>query len=475
MRAFIIPGNVSHLAKVGEVLTDRVCGILIHQRINVRDVDLSGVRLRNVAGKVFTLNSLTAMTAGGLDEQDLSTYKKWLDYILSDSRVHFLATRSRFDSAFNNSAAIEKIAFNSLLIIRKTNPSCLISSSTPHSLEAWVFAKCFEYLALPVSILESTPVGLRSWIYSGLDVQKVELQQDVDGDATLEASSAKLLEEQRYSKPGARDKNGFPLSRIYMSSVAGSHANKWWSCNREARWVFSGKMRSLPLRLYSSRLKKILYDSYRKCACEQLPPNPFVVYFMHYQPERSSLPIALQFSQQWFAIRLLSMSLPEGWSLLVREHPSTWLRPLDISIRTKDLYQDISALENTELVSMDMDTFELIDGCTAVATLTGNVGFQAILRSKPAIVFGLASYKDHPACFSVSSYIDIVAALSEIKNDGLGHHFRDDAIRDYLLWIERNSFSVDSGETDPIHPRLSLSQKISIQDSDINLFSKLLL
>ena len=184
------------------------------------------------------------------------------------------------------------------------------------------------------------------------------------------------------------------------------------------------------------------------------PPNPFVVYFMHYQPERSSLPIALQFSQQWFAIRLLSMSLPEGWSLLVREHPSTWLRPLDISIRTKDLYQDISALENTELVSMDMDTFELIDGCTAVATLTGNVGFQAILRSKPAIVFGLASYKDHPACFSVSSYIDIVAALSEIKNDGLGHHFRDDAIRDYLLWIERNSFSVDSGETDPIQARL---------------------
>jgi hypothetical protein len=103
---------------------------------------------------------------------------------------------------------------------------------------------------------------------------------------------------------------------------------------------------------------------------------------------------------------------------------------------------------------MDIDTFELIDRCQAVATLTGSVGFQSLLRSKPVLAFGVASYKDHPACYSIESYDDLVSAFVAIEDDDIVDHFTDDAIKDYLLWIEQNSISADPEEPDRLEARL---------------------
>jgi hypothetical protein len=197
-----------------------------------------------------------------------------------------------------------------------------------------------------------------------------------------------------------------------------------------------------------------LYKSYREVVAKKLPDTPFVVFFMHYQPERSSLPEGLLFVQQWLAIRLLSWSLPAGWTLVVREHPTTWLLPLDITARMPSLFRDIASLSNTKVCSMDADTFEIIDKCTAVATLTGSVGFQSLLRNKPVIAFGLPAYKDHPACFSVSSGADLEGALRIIASEDLSSRFSDAALTDYLAWVERYSFCVDPNESDWLEARL---------------------
>jgi len=268
-----------------------------------------------------------------------------------------------------------------------------------------------------------------------------------------------LIMEQRNSKAGSRDRNGFYLSRFGLNSIIGGHmtewrsvqgsaTNNWWSYKRELIFLSGGKIISLPIRLASFYLKTHLYKSYSQLAVKKLPDGPFIVYFMHCQPERTSLPEGLSYAQQWNAIRLLSWSLPEGWTLLVREHPATWLEPLDILVRTRNLYKDISELENTKICPMHMDTFELIDKSKAVATLTGNVGFQAILRNKPVIAFGLPQYKDHPACFSIRSLKDVGKALSIIQDSSLSNHFTDEALNNYLSWVQNNSICADPNEAD---------------------------
>ena len=452
-RVFILPGDESHLRTVAPHVGDSVCGILLHQRGEPESLALAGESAKVPREKVYTLDSLRAFEGRRPSRSQQARCAAFLNAILSDPRAHYLAQRSSFDSAFNNSIGIEKIVANSISIIAETGATCLVASSTPHSVEAWVFAKCFELSGFPVLILESTPIAFRSWIYRGLDTQEVVPIGAPEANE-VSASTQQLVRNQQRSQAGEKDASGYPVSRIYLSSVAGSESNKWWSYRRELRWLLSGRFLTMPYRIASSVGKKRLFDAYSKVCTAEIPDGDFVVFFMHYQPERSSLPVGLNFSQQWFAIRTLSQALPEGWSLLVREHPTTWLKPLDLSVRTKTIYTDIAALDNVRVCSMDVDTFDLVDRSRAVATLTGSVGFQALIREKPVMAFGLAPYKDHPACYAVSTQEHVEEALNDIANDRCTGDLSAESLQRYLLWVERNSVNVDEDEEDWRNVRL---------------------
>jgi capsular polysaccharide biosynthesis protein len=454
VRTFIIPGGCAHLARMIDCLNESVCGILVHEHLEVAQVlaTVPGVGLR--PDRIYSLRSLVQTVGAKLAPEDCEAYDRCLKEILSDPRVHYLATRSSLNTAFNNAIVIEKIVINSLLIIRKTRPARLMSGSTPHSVEAWVFAKTCEFLGVPVYILERTPINNRAWVYRGMDTQDVVLRQAPGLAEGLTSYSKELIREQREARPGAKDKHGFYVSRMDMSSVSGSNTNNWWSYRRELGVLSNGSVLGTPLRALSVYMKNRLYRSYRRLAVNHLPDSPFVIFFMHYQPERSSLPEGLFHVQQWTALRMLSMALPGGWSLLVREHPTTWLQPLDISVRTIDLYDQVAQLPNTKVCSMDLDTFEIIDRCEVVATLTGSVGFQAILRNRPVIAFGLPAYKDHPASLPVRTASELFEALRVVRNGELRGCFSDEKLEKYLLWVEQNSVCADENERDWLEARL---------------------
>ena len=455
MRAFIIPGDHTHLAQFAASVNSRVCGILIHHREPLETVQLPAMPEADDALCVLTLHTLRQLGEFALDESGQRRFDALRTHIFGDERVHYLAQRSHRDSAFNNAIMIEKIVHNSLAVISQTGPTCLISSSSPHSLEAFVFAKCFEFLGLPVFVLENTPVASRSWICKGLDRHEVLLRGGADSADALSPITASLVQTQRASVAGATDKDGYRHSRMYLNTMQGADSNKWWSYRRELSSVLGGRMLALPIRLYASWRKRRLLSSYLSLASNELPSGPFVVFFMHYQPERSTLPIAGSYVQQWLAIRQMSQSLPDGWTLVVREHPTTWYRPLDIDVRTVDFYSEIAALDNTVIGSMDVDTFDLIDACAAAATLTGNSGFQSLMRNKPVIVFGLAAYKDHPACIRVSNMDELRSAFEQIDRGELERHFSDETLDDYLRWMERHSYCVDPQNSNWMQSRLN--------------------
>ncbi len=207
-RTFIIPGDLSHLGRIAQFLTQDVSGILVHQHIAEKEARASGV-CPQMSDRIFTLFSLTELTDSVPVKEDWPTYDRCLRGVLADTRTHYIATRSQLNSAFNNAILIEKIVVNTLRIIRQTQPQRLVSSSTPHSLEAWIFAKCFEILGLPVFVLERTPINNRAWIYSGLDTQTVVPRPNGAEHLELTPYTRKQVSEQRDSKPGQRDKKRF--------------------------------------------------------------------------------------------------------------------------------------------------------------------------------------------------------------------------------------------------------------------------
>lgn len=109
------------------------------------------------------------------------------------------------------------------------------------------------------------------------------------------------------------------------------------------------------------------------------------------------------------------MSLPDGWTLLVKEHPSIFTGKYDVRYRNPQFYKDIVELKNVKLISIEADTFELIDEVEAIATITGTVGVQSLMRGTPVFLFGYGSYRSARGVIEVDSLRDITEGFTEIN------------------------------------------------------------
>lgn len=172
-----------------------------------------------------------------------------------------------------------------------------------------------------------------------------------------------------------------------------------------SRWCGQGKKR---------KLKKFLGQIQETSPPEQ----PFVLYALHYQPERAVVPMASILSDQLLIIDMLSRSLPMGWKLVVKEHPWQLVEFGRGELgRTLNFYQQIAAYSNVLLCDANLSTTDFLTKCQAVATVTGSLGWQAIACQKPVLTFGAAWYRDCPGSFPVEDISDCEKAFNKITAD----------------------------------------------------------
>ncbi len=163
-------------------------------------------------------------------------------------------------------------------------------------------------------------------------------------------------------------------------------------------------------------VEKIKLDStYRRLETEVDLTTPYVFLALHYQPERTTCPDGERFNNQFLAAALLANAMPEGWRLYVKEHPSqfTYHNNGEQS-RRPEFYSDLLSLPNTQLVSTDMPSHDLVKNARAVATVTGFVGWEALMKEIPVIVFGAAWYRACRGVYEVHKQADAKRALDMI-------------------------------------------------------------
>jgi len=448
MRTFLLPGPAIQFEMQKIDKASSIAGVLI--QCNQKKL----IQLQNQYHdyRIWNLKQLRNPILGVEEKADSRRYDEVMHKLLSDPRTFYLAERvlgnNLWKSVFNHTITIEILVNNCLNIIEHTKPDCLLICASPHSIETWVLSICFEVLNLKVYIMESSPLLWRTWLYEGIDKQHVvKINHLNHKDYKLTNWTREFVKSQQaFDKPsnGERRNMNELLSSQNQSKLYNGH---WWSWRKElSRALVINKM--LPERLAEIWLKKKLLNSYNSLAINEYPPKPFITFFMHYQPERTSLPEGLWFSQQWLAIRALAASLPSGWILLVREHPSTWWRSLMAKVRSPDLYDRINKLSNVKIASMNLTTFGLIDNSEAVSTLTGKVGFQAILRNKPVIFFGVPGYKNAPGAFFVSGLNEASEVMIRVSRSHAINLNHKKLVEDYLLWIEENTVTCESAFTD---------------------------
>jgi len=158
--------------------------------------------------------------------------------------------------------------------------------------------------------------------------------------------------------------------------------------------------------------------------------KPFIYIALHYQPEATTLPLAGAYAEQERIIQLLAHYLPPRVAIYVKEHPAQSER-----WRSEAFYQSLLAIPSVTFIPRTTDTYELVDRCLAVATATGSVGFEAMMRQKPVLMFGHFVYQYAPGVHRIRTAEDCERAIREIMSQKESHGVRD--VRMFLKALEQ--------------------------------------
>ena len=147
------------------------------------------------------------------------------------------------------------------------------------------------------------------------------------------------------------------------------------------------------------------------------------------------------------AIYQASRHLPDNWSLLIKEHPSSKVGFSHLILSRED--------ERFKLVN-NLPTFELVQACQGVVTLNSSVGLQAFFYGRPVLVLGHAFYDFHPVAIKVSDQNHLDSLFSNAETWTF-----DPVIRDVFLkyLIEEYYLPIDLNERQCLSPKTVVKLK----------------
>lgn len=157
---------------------------------------------------------------------------------------------------------------------------------------------------------------------------------------------------------------------------------------------------------------------------------------LHYQPEETTSPSGDIFVNQLLCVETLLRNTPDDMFIYVKEHPQQFQHHMEgHKCRNKDYYKDLLSSPRVKLMPLEMDSFHLMQNATAVATVTGTVGWEALMHHIPVIIFGLIWYEKMPGVLRVTDS-DSAAKINTFIKD---YEFDEHKVLAYLKAYEDNS------------------------------------
>ena len=182
-------------------------------------------------------------------------------------------------------------------------------------------------------------------------------------------------------------------------------------------------------RTFLRKLKK----EYNKVISEDSKPidKKYFLLALHYQPEETSCPTGGFFSDQRQIVKLLIACLPKNILIYIKEHKTQFHPDYEGQTgRNLNYYKDLQEIsDRVKFVGSDADPFTLIDNSVAVVTISGTIGWEAIIRGKPALVFGRAWYENMPGAFRIKTTNNLVEAYEIINSTEVNRG--KDGIKEY--------------------------------------------
>lgn len=141
------------------------------------------------------------------------------------------------------------------------------------------------------------------------------------------------------------------------------------------------------------RLMNLFYKRFMFRFAAAPPDTPYVSFAPHYQPEAATLAAAPVWSDMLAIVRMLSVSVPAGVKVVVKDHPIMGgYRPISF-------YRLAKRLPNVVVLRDSYPSMPLLKGAALVVTVIGTVGLQALMLWKRVLVLGDPVYADVAGVF----------------------------------------------------------------------------
>lgn len=172
-----------------------------------------------------------------------------------------------------------------------------------------------------------------------------------------------------------------------LSTSVGARLGRAWSRRRSARY-------------------------YKRVSQASAPSQPYVVYYLHVQPELTVEHWSFDYQDQVATIRNIVSRLPANYVLAVKEHP------VDAGRRHRSFYAELASIPGVTILDSEVDSRDLMRGAELAVTLAGTASLEAMCLGIPAVVFGAIYFGRFAGVRQVSSFDalgEVVAGIPEFS------------------------------------------------------------
>lgn len=220
-----------------------------------------------------------------------------------------------------------------------------------------------------------------------------------------------------------------------------------WTQRNLMPWQLAWMMRSVQKR------NRALQKRYQEATSSTLP-ECFVYVPLHYQPEATTMPLAGWWSNQVALLQTLAAQLPTGWSIVTKEHPTTFHPHLfGYQGRRSGYYKDIGAIPGVHIAQETTPSHILMQNAQFVLTLRGTASWEAINMGRWGFFTSPNWFTLHPGLM-VAPETAIMECLKRIEAPPPGGRAVLESVAPFLIPNDR------IGHTDMAHTAAIVAQTL---------------
>ncbi|MBI4120099.1 MAG: hypothetical protein HY454_01400 [Parcubacteria group bacterium] len=475
-KVFLINFSSRILINVADNL--KAAGMEIAYWQGYRD-DFDAIDRDQYPGTVFhhAFDAIKNIPPEGVDVSEFEPVSRELVSQLYESGWQALSMMSRAD--YGRSVFVKKRNYYYQYLkfwqgmLKKFRPDAVVFSAVPHSATSFALYALAKHIGITTVMMNQLSIDSRVLLMTDYRTDSLALKEAAEKNRATDCAIEHLSADIRtyymdqlnpavdstpeYKKEYAGNKMPFGIPgartiakhlwRLTFFKVARSYLEMFFT-RRKLNYIdsdpygFQYKFKIAKWKNLTARIQKE-YEGLQ----QQPDLNEKFVYLpLNFQPEQTTCPRGDVFDDQLLMIDIISSALPEGWKLYVKEHAPQWY-PKSIEgyqYRYLGYYEQIARCKNTVLVPAGISTFDLIGRAQAVATVTGTAGWEAVLRSKPVLLFGYIWYMHCGGIFRVHDLATCRQAFDAIRE---GYRVEPQGVINFLAALDTVSLRVKNYKT----------------------------